>query len=106
MKAEPRSHKKATAVFVAVLLLVYVGSYLWMRKHRDSISTKNYRVLNPPFLQDSAALRRAYDILFWPLRTLDRSLTGKVVGFTLESVYGYGREGNPKVDWSNIVPFR
>ena len=81
MNDESHSHKKATVVLVAVLLLAYVGSYLAFRqilarKFPDSrvivIESRYHKFLYPDFLND----------FYEPLMFLDYKATGISVHFT------------------------
>ena len=97
MKDEPHSHRKATVALVAVLLLAYVGSYLWMRQRAIYARDEAYKVWPNPrnrlfkdYLLIQAARsfpswtsRNGLDNFYWPLRKLDKFITDKQVIFTV-----------------------
>ena len=74
MNDEPHSHKKATVALVAVLLLAYVGSYLWILQGK-SLKLGEIRILltaEGNVFPIQAFLNR----LYWPLRKLEQQATG------------------------------
>ena len=83
MKDEPHSHRKATVALVAVLLLAYVGSYLWMRQ-RQTIYTQartGMRVMAAPKLDKWYTDGKFLNRLYWPLRELDKQIYDKEIRF-------------------------
>ena len=84
MNDEPHSHKKATVAVVAVLLLAYVGSYLWFRQRSGAwagVRIRGFRLLVAPKLHSSYPATTFVNRLYWPLRQLDRRITGVSVSF-------------------------
>ena len=96
MNDEPHSHKKATAALVAVLLLAYVGSYLWMRQRAIYAREEAYKVwpnarnrlfkdvllVQPPRSVESWTSGNGLDNFYWPLRKLDKFVTDRQIIFT------------------------
>ena len=82
MNDEPHSHKKATVALVAVLLLAYVGSYFWLRQGYTEYVGKGIRL--PKFSLEKHWHLPAQFLngLYWPLRKLDKSVTGEATQFT------------------------
>ena len=89
MNDEPHSHKKATVALMAVLLLAYVGSYLWFRQGPSRGTASGFRVLWRSDGKDWYPSARFLDRLYWPLRKLDRLANGEEVVFL------------PDVDWAS-----
>jgi len=89
MKDEPHSHKKATAALVAILLLAYVGSYLWMRQGKSVEIIKGFRCLVTADKEELYPNAGVLDRFYWPLRKLDVQLTGKSISFGSDWVEAY-----------------
>ena len=81
MNDEPHSHKKATVALVAVLLLAYVGSYLWFRQWRTGYVEQGYILLETPKSVKWPTGREFFNRFYWPLRKLDEKIMGKEVLF-------------------------
>jgi len=81
MKDEPHSHKKATVVLVAVLLLAYVGSYLWMRQRSSIKHWGGHEQLVFRNSSQTYPSPRLLDYLYWPLIELDGKITGRALRF-------------------------
>ena len=81
MNDEPHSHKKATVALMAVLLLAYVGSYLWMRQHHSGHISSGFRILVRSYEKDWYPSSRFLNRLYWPLRELNKMITGERVYF-------------------------
>ena len=86
MNDEPHSHKKATVALVAVLLLAYVGSYLWFREWSALELGGGIRLLSRVEAHQFYPSSKLLDALYWPLRKLDQRATGETVSFTNEGI--------------------
>ena len=92
MNDEPRSHKKATAALVAVLLLGYVGGYLGLRLNKSVHGGAGLKPTRPfarviigrerPRFSPSPEFLNSF---YKPLRFLDYKATGIEIYFVGDS---------------------
>ena len=88
MNDEPHSHKKATVALVTILLLAYVGSYLWMRQNKSRMVSFGGTLRNPPKSEILCATKEGHflsasslEFFYKPLRFLEYKATGTEVHF-------------------------